>query len=153
MKGIFQKIAPSLIATLLSGTACAGGGQGGGGQSGSWPADLNGDGRVTLAEFRQACRNVVMSADRDNDGRISLAEWTAGSDALRERAQALGLRGWSDLATADRFQHLDADHDGYITPVEVDVGTQWRFERRDLNHDGVITRDEAARVDLYAIEP
>lgn len=52
-----------------------------------------------------------------------------------------------------RFQRLDADRDGRVTPEEMRQARaalrermqQRRFDRLDLNHDGSITREEMAQ--------
>ena len=42
------------------------------------------------------------------------------------------------------FERIDANHDGYITPDEIDAASAHRFDRMDANHDGVLTPDERA---------
>ena len=37
---------------------------------------------------------------------------------------------------------MDANHDGYVTPAEIDAISAQRFARMDANHDGVVTPDE-----------
>lgn len=122
-------------------------------RAGDWPSDLNGDGKVTLEEFQVTCQAVMMEADRDGDGLISRKEWMDGMEALQERALDLGLRGWKRFGTGEGFARLDRDHNNLVTPEEVSAAMQWRFDLRDRNKDGVITRDEADRIDLFAIQP
>jgi hypothetical protein len=88
-------------------------------------------GAMTVAQFQARQRRQLMRADTDHDGRISLAEWTTWRAAHP---------GHGDPARM--FQRLDANHDGYITPDEVDALSARRFARMDVNHDGVVTPDE-----------
>ena len=100
--------------------------------------DRYGGGSQTLAEFQARYRERVMRADADHDGRISLAEWTAAHPP-RDGGEG-GGRGWGDPSR--QFQMLDADHDGFVTPAEIDASSAARFARMDANHDGVLTPDE-----------
>lgn len=76
-------------------------------------ADRNQDGRITREDGaggpgveppgsspdKAASLGESASMDSDGDGRVSLSEWTMGFE---------------------KFDALDADHDGYITPEEMD---------------------------------
>ena len=94
----------------------------------------------TLAEFQARYRERLMRADADGDGRITLAEWTAAHPPRDGGEGYGGGRGWGDPAR--QFQMLDADHDGFVTPAEIDASSAARFTRMDANHDGVLTPDE-----------
>lgn len=105
------------------------------------PGAHAGDGRgmasMTLAEFQMRQRNRLMKADTDHDGRISLAEWTAWHQAHPGPNGGRGDPG-------RMFARLDMNHDGYITPDEIDAMSAKRFAHMDANHDGVVTPDERA---------
>ncbi len=100
---------------------------------------------ITLAEYQARSRDRTLRADTDHDGRVSLAEWTAYQ---AERREASGDEGGHRQGRefggdpAEQFQMMDANHDGYVTPAEVDAASAARFARMDANHDGVITPDE-----------
>ncbi len=108
--------------------------------------DGHGYGRpMTLADYQARSRERVMRADTDHDGRVSLAEWNAyqadrsgGADHGGGRWRGGGFGG----DPAGQFQMMDANHDGYVTPAEVDAMSAERFARMDANHDGVVTPDE-----------
>ena len=106
------------------------------------PAQRRGYGRgggrsVTLAEFQARYRDRLMQADTDHDGRISLAEFMAARQAEP------GGGGEGRGGDPERqFQRLDANHDGFVTPAEVDGFSAERFARMDTNHDGVVTPEE-----------
>ena len=105
------------------------------------PGGGRGDGRpVTLAEYQARFHDRIMQADTDHDGRVSLAEWTAYR-AERGKEGGGGRRGGFGDPTR-QFQMMDANHDGYVTPAEIDVASAERFARMDANHDGVLTPDE-----------
>ncbi len=103
-------------------------------------------GNVTLAQFQMRQRNRLMKADTDHDGRISLAEWTAWQEA---HPGPNGVHG----DPARMFARLDLNHDGYITPDEIDAMAARRFARADANHDGVVTPEERAALRGGAEEP
>lgn len=103
------------------------------------PGAMAGPGRgpqaVSLAQFQMRQRRRMMKADTDHDGRISLAEWTAWREAHP------GPHGGHG-DPARQFSRLDLNHDGYITPDEIDAMSARRFARMDANHDGTVTPDE-----------
>lgn len=86
---------------------------------------------VTLQLFQQRRLAQMMRADTDHDGRISLQEWTAS------RPQGRG-------DPERQFARMDANHDRYLTPDEINALLAARFARLDANHDGVLSRDELA---------
>jgi hypothetical protein len=98
------------------------------------PADANGDGRISLEEMQHKHVAKVMRFDRDGDGRISHAEYAA---LLQHRAQRHPGRGGKD-----RFARLDLNHDGYVTPDEVNQVVARHFGRRDPSHTGYIPADQ-----------
>jgi Ca2+-binding EF-hand superfamily protein len=105
---------------------------------------------VTLAEYQARSRDRILQADADHDGRVSLAEWTAYQTERREGSNGEGRGGdggrWGGRGfggdPARQFQMMDANHDGYVTPTEIDAASAERFARMDANHDGMLTPDE-----------
>ena len=69
--------------------------------------DTDGDGTVTRAEADAQLRAMHETFDADGDGTLTIAEFEAlNSSLVRE-------------AMVDRFQYLDADGDGQVSPEEM----------------------------------
>lgn len=88
--------------------------------------DLNGDGKLTLEEAREA-----------------IAKFKQASQGWKEKLQEAGV-GKGGIATELLFKRLDKNGDGKLTPDE--LPDQAWFEKLDLNHDGVVTLEEARQV-------
>ncbi len=100
---------------------------------------------MTLADYQARFRDRIMQADTDHDGRVSLAEWTAyraERSGEGQGGEGSGGRHGGFGDPARQFQMMDANHDGYVTPAEIDAASAERFARMDANHDGVLTPDE-----------
>jgi hypothetical protein len=93
----------------------------------SW--DLNRDGNVTCAEWKQYAASLFKDADRDRDGILSREEFSAMSrqDRLFE---TVGLA------------HFDANGDGRITLPELADKANPAFALLDKNGDCVISSNE-----------
>lgn len=104
--------------------------------------DPNNDGRVTAAEYKISRRTFLFQADIDGSGRLSEHEWKLGAPMLRQQAKEGGLKRWDLIGREDVFAILDLDGDGVLTPVEIDEVADQRFQHLDRNHDGFVTREE-----------
>jgi Ca2+-binding EF-hand superfamily protein len=91
--------------------------------------DLNGDGRVTHAEFDQATAKRFSAA---TSGAKAMNEDQFAADALKRYQEMSGRM----------FDRLDANHDGKLSLAEFAAMDQKLFARLDKNHDGAITADE-----------
>jgi Ca2+-binding EF-hand superfamily protein len=137
--------------------------------------DHNRDGRIAPDEWHFD-RETFRRADHNNDGAISRAEFLSEDTLDDDRAERfvdldldrdgrISRSEWH--GTLQLFNAMDANHDGFVTRVEM-IGTElppelfssldvnrdgaialneWHwsrkaFDRRDLNHDARITRDE-----------
>ena len=109
--------------------------------------DADGDGTITLQEFKAGGDEMFARLDADGDGRLSADELAAahswrhpgrgerGNEAPRDGKPA-GQRGQRG------FQRMDADGDGFVGREEFDEARMARFSRLDANGNGVIDADE-----------
>ncbi len=122
-----------VLAAAAAGTALAERGDGPGGpglQRLFEEIDADGDGAVTRAEANRFRETRFAGADADASGGLSLAEFQdLWVEMLRDRV-------------ADRFQRLDADGDGTVSPVEFERPLERMFGRLDENGDGAVTQAE-----------
>lgn len=98
-------------------------------------ADLDGDGRITRAEFTEARARTFAQLDRNKDGYLDKAD-ASGRRFGRNRG---GAGAGERLQQAMDF--IDTDGDGRISRDEFVGGRAIMFDRADANGDNVI--DEA----------
>ncbi|HRD47533.1 MAG TPA: EF-hand domain-containing protein [Caulobacter sp.] len=99
--------------------------------------DANGDGKVTLSEFKANRVAMMMRGDANGDGKLSKAE-LEGAAAKR---QAAG-RGEGRGGGGRMFGMLDANNDGFLTRAEIEKMVERRFSRLDVNGDGSLSTAE-----------
>lgn len=116
-------------------------------------ADANKDGKVTLTEYQINRRQFLMRADHNRDGKLDPVEWNHGAAMLRAEIRDTGTPGWSLIGKAGVFGELDTNHDGIVTPGEIDALSAARFPRFDLNHDGAVSRQEVIQLERKARKP
>jgi Ca2+-binding EF-hand superfamily protein len=119
----------TLAAALLALTAGAATAQG------MPKADANGDGKVTLAEFKTARVAMMMRADTNKDGKVSKAELEAFGERKGGESKRAGGGG-------RMFGMVDANNDGFLTKPEVEKMVERRFQRMDVNGDGSLSAAE-----------
>jgi Ca2+-binding EF-hand superfamily protein len=101
-------------------------------------------GGLSFDQWSAHARERLMALDTDHDGKISKAEFAAGPMMMGRHRKG----GATDDANAPKpdgarmFDRLDANHDGYLDPTEINAMLARRFARQDANHDGVLTPDE-----------
>jgi len=93
------------------------------------PPPTGGKTGMTLEHFLNQHTRRIMAADTNGDGRVSRAELAA-----------MPSKPGSD--PAQRFDKMDANHDGYLDEGEIRAAFTRRFQRMDTNRDGVVTPDE-----------
>jgi Ca2+-binding EF-hand superfamily protein len=121
----------AVLLTLSAGTALAQGAPGA-------RMDTNGDGKVTLAEFRTARLAMMMRADTNKDAKLSKAELEAGMTAMRKGGEGGAPKGGGGMM----FGMMDANKDGFLTRPEIETMMERRFQRIDVNGDGALSSGE-----------
>ncbi len=129
-------IAGALLA-IIAGAACAQPAPGKGGR-----LDTNGDGKVTLAEFKTGRTTQMMRMDADRDGKVSKAEFQAGMAARKARAEAKGKEGKRGGDGSRMFGMMDGNTDGALDKAELGKLAERRFGRMDADGDGILTAAE-----------
>ena len=81
--------------------------------------DTDGDGTTTPEEMRTRLQAKLSEFDSDGDGNLSITEFEALHSAMIREMMV------------DRFQHLDADGDGAVTPEEMAAPAD-RMERMQM---------------------
>lgn len=99
--------------------------------------DANGDGKVTLAEFKSSRVAMMMRADANKDGKLSKAEMEAAASKRAEAGGKGGMGGGGRM-----FGMLDANKDGFLVGTEIATMAERRFSRMDVNGDGSLTPAE-----------
>lgn len=128
----------SLAAVLLAlsaGAALAQGAPGG-------RMDADGDGKVTLSEFKAARVAMMMRADANKDAKLSEAELEAGRAAMAQRGGQGGAP--KGPGAGMMFGMMDANKDGFLTRPEIEKMLERRFGRIDVNGDGSLSAAEMA---------
>jgi Ca2+-binding EF-hand superfamily protein len=102
-------------------------------------ADTNRDGKLSRAEVEKAMPHLSESfdsIDTDRDGQLSRRELSAWKKAHRGERQT---------KAAQRFRHADTDGDGAISRAEAEQHAPRlarRFDQIDGNRDGKLTPEE-----------
>ncbi len=117
--------------------------------------DLDKDGKVTKEEYAAGREAEFARMDRDRDGRLSNAEYVEDYRVRLEARLATLPAAQRDKERVTqmhqaevRFDVLDSDGSGFITPAEF-AYSGWRmFLRHDANKDGVVSKaDPVAKGD------
>jgi len=110
--------------------------------------DANHDGQIDQADRAMREKARFDRVDADHDGQLSYAEFSA-MHAQRDGARAgRGERGGQRMALrrggrGAMIRLADADNDGAITKAEFHAAALTRFDRLDVDRDGIVTPDEA----------
>jgi Ca2+-binding EF-hand superfamily protein len=129
-------------ATILAYTAA--GSQPPGGHDPMRMLDADGNGSVSLAEFRQHAADMFRKLDPDGDGRVAVAELRAHHDSMMSRRPGgpppEGER--RGPPRPPRLDQADSDGDGVVTLAEFTAMVEKHFAAADANGDGAVTAEE-----------
>ena len=92
--------------------------------------DINGDGKVTVAEINDDQSRIFAAMDVDNDSSLS-------TDEMKRRGRSLQA-----YRTTTLFDLMDANGDGKLSLKEVQAPTRRWFKRYDVNNDGAMEASE-----------
>lgn len=92
--------------------------------------DINGDGKVTVAEINDDQARIFTALDVDNDSSLS-------TDEMKRRGRLLQA-----YRTTTLFDLMDANGDGKLSLKEIQAPTGRWFKRYDANNDGVMDAGE-----------
>ena len=104
--------------------------------------DTDGDGLISIEEFRTPRGRRFEEADLDGDGIVTQAEMTQHHEAraAEHEKERLAKRDKKMARLNEHFAELDLNGDGGVTAEEA---KQAIFNRLDKNGDGYISADEA----------
>jgi Ca2+-binding EF-hand superfamily protein len=87
-----------------------------------------------------AFSGLFARADTNKDGAITKAEFDTMGQQIKARIEKAGAR--RDGMATRMFTMADANKDGRVSLAEMQQSALARFDRVDVNHDGKITPDE-----------
>ncbi len=111
--------------------------------------DLDHDGNVSKDEYARGRAAEFARMDKDRDGKLSNGEYVEDYRVrLEARLAALPADRRDKERTTEmhqaevRFDVLDSDASGFITPAEFDYSGWRMFMHHDTNKDGVVSGDD-----------
>jgi Ca2+-binding EF-hand superfamily protein len=81
-------------------------------------------------------------SDANKDGVVTKAEFDASTSQMRTRMEARLEKASMQRPGSRMFQIADTNKDGKVALAEVQQIAGQRFDRLDLNHDGRLTPEE-----------
>ena len=93
--------------------------------------DANKDGIISFAEIAAAESAYFKAQDADGDGKLT-------GEEMRPRGPRGGMRAMAGMM----LRHADTKKDGKVSRDEARAEADQRFDRLDANHDGFIDRAE-----------
>jgi len=106
--------------------------------------DTDGDGQISMEEFKPPKRTPFGKADVNDDGIVTMEEIEEQMAARHQERESANedRRAAAKAMLAAHFAEMDTNGDGGLTTDEIKQGI---FSRMDENQDGYITKDEMKR--------
>lgn len=103
--------------------------------------DTNGDGVISMDEFKYPGARFFKEADLNGDGAVTLDELNKRLDQkMTKRDERMkGHKGKMQARVNQMFKSMDTNRDGRVTPQEAKA---YSFKRMDKNADGVLEASE-----------
>lgn len=108
--------------------------------------DRNGDGRIAPAEFEDRTHELYDQMDDDPDDDKLGVDEVMRSEALflRYIFTTGNLLGPAYLGTREKIQRLDVNHDGAVSQTEYLNATAAKYQHMDGDNNGELTPEEFA---------
>ncbi|HYD45167.1 MAG TPA: hypothetical protein VEA79_07885 [Phenylobacterium sp.] len=103
--------------------------------------DLDGDGRITKAEFRSVQIDQTMRLDRNGDGKLARTE----TRTVEAMIKTFGGKA-AEARIASLWALADTDRDAIITRAEAGAAADKRFPVYDADKDGWLNAAEIEAV-------
>jgi EF hand len=103
--------------------------------------DVDGNGRVTEAEYMSERENGYRRRDADGDGTVHSEEYVSEYEVRLNEQQAEQHKRQIDQADF-RFTVLDVDNDGILTLEEFHASGERMFSTLDSNDDGIVDGED-----------
>jgi Ca2+-binding EF-hand superfamily protein len=108
--------------------------------------DRNGDGRIAPGEFQDCTHELFDAMDDDpDDDKLTVAEVMRSETRFFRYVFTTGnMLGTAELSAREKLQRLDVNHDGAISQSEYLNATAAKFQHMDGDNNGELTPDEFA---------
>ena len=109
--------------------------------SGKGKYDADGDGKISLEEFKFKDKGLLKKLDSDGNGTVTASELAEGHAAMEARVQEGVAKRMNRMKekSEKQFAAMDSNDDGSVTTDEIKAHA---FSQMDKDNDGFLTRKE-----------
>ncbi len=110
-------------------------------KSGKGKFDTDGDGKISLEEFKFKDKGILKKMDADGNGTVTASELAESQAAMEARVQEGVTRRMNKMKkmTEEKFAEMDSNDDGSVTADELKAHA---FSQMDKDNDGFLSRKE-----------